>query len=278
MITVNSPAKINLLLKITGKRPDGYHEIDTIMQELELADTISIVPNQKSSISYSSEGLIINCPIEDNLVMKAANLFFEKFKNKPENYGVNIHLNKVIPPGSGMGGGSSNAVATLKGLNQLYDFPFTIEQLSQMAAQLGSDTVFFLYGGRCHCSGRGEIVSQLGNKETTQITLYIPSISISTAQVFKNFVYVPPVKDAKFLFNDLEPASFKVAPELEGIKGTLKEITGNDWQMTGSGCTYFYVLPHMSDFEINYANLKDKLPGKMIHTSFQYKGCYVSNN
>lgn len=279
MITIHSPAKINLLLKITGKRPDGYHEIDTIMQELDLADTLSITESPNDQTSLTIDGLKVPGSIEDNLVLKAAKLFFENSPKSITPKKINFHLKKNIPPGSGMGGGSSNAVAALIGLNHFFKSPFSKEQLMAFAAQLGSDTVFFLHGGRCHCSGRGEIVNPLDNKENTIVTLFVPQISVSTAQVFKNFAM--PEKqsnEVKFQFNDLEPAAFKVAPELSDIKNVLREITGNDWQMTGSGSTFFNMLPDLNQFKNNYSRLKNKLNGQMIHTSFQYKGCHVSNH
>lgn len=278
MITIHSPAKINLLLKITGKRPDGYHEIDTIMQELELADTLSISESTDDQTSLTIEGLKVPGSIEDNLVFKAAKLFQENCPKNISNIKIKFHLKKNIPPGSGMGGGSSNAVAALVGLNHFFKKPFSREQLISFAAQLGSDTVFFMHGGRCHCSGRGEIVNPLDNKENTIVTLFVPQISVSTAQVFKNFsMPEKQIKETKFQFNDLEPAAFKVAPELSEIKNILREITGNDWQMTGSGSTFFNMLPDLNQFKNNYSKLKSKLNGQMIQTSFQYKGCHVSN-
>ena len=144
MITVISPAKINLLLKISGKREDGYHEIDTIMQEIDLADKLTFQLNKNGKINLTMSGIKVPGQLEDNLILKAAKLFGENYSNIDKEIGVDIHLHKNIPCGSGMGGGSSNAVSTLKGLNQLFNLPFTLIQLVEMAASLGSDTVFFL--------------------------------------------------------------------------------------------------------------------------------------
>ena len=276
MITVISPAKINLLLKISGKREDGYHEIDTIMQEIDLADKLTFQLNKNGKINLTMSGIKVPGQLEDNLILKAAKLFGENYSNIDKEIGVDIHLHKNIPCGSGMGGGSSNAVSTLKGLNQLFNLPFTLIQLVEMAASLGSDTVFFLYGGRCHCSGRGEKVNPLDNNELSQVTLYIPNLSISTAAVFKNFVIETPSKNEKFQFNDLEKAAFKVSSELADIKNILLESTEAEWYMTGSGSTFFTLSDTIDANRI--AELKSKLPGQLIQTTFQYKGCYVSNN
>lgn len=277
MISINSPAKINLILKITGKRLDGFHEIETIMQEIDLSDTLTFAPNKNNQFSLTMEGIKIPGELKDNLIIKTANLFFKNLSGSNINKGVDVHLIKNIPCGSGMGGGSSNVVATLKGLNQLYEFPFSFKQLSEMAAQLGSDTVFFLYGGRCHCSGRGEIIRQFDNKEKTNVVLYVPDIVVSTAQVFNKFELSATIADKNnYQFNDLETAAFKVAPELSEIKKKLAELTGTIWFMTGSGSTFFS-LSDTKDFN-SLKKIQAKLPGKLIPTLFQYSGTYVPNH
>jgi len=280
MITVHSPAKLNLILKITGKRPDGYHSIETIMQEIALSDSIEIQSNKEGKINLSLEGLTIPGNLQDNLVYKAAYLFISKTKINLENNGVNIKLNKIIPCGSGMGGGSSNAVSTLIGLNHFFKKPLNTQELIELAAILGSDTVFFLYGGRCHCSGRGEIVHRLKNSEPTPVLLFVPNFSIATALVFQNFTLLKQTdpKNSTYSLNDLEAAAFKVSPELMQIKNTLKEISKLDWALTGSGSTYYCMAPPEEQLESIIAKLQNKLPGQLIQTSFQYKGCYVSSN
>ncbi len=280
MISVKSPAKLNLILKITGKRPDGYHSIETIMQEISLSDTLEINANKEGQINLTLEGIHIPGNIHDNLVYKAAQLFFAQAKINIENNGINIKLIKKIPCGSGMGGGSSNAVATLIGLNHFFNTPLANHQLIELASVLGSDTVFFLYGGRCHCSGRGEIVHQLDNNEPTSVLLFVPSFSISTAQVFKNFTLTTQSdpKTAPYHLNDLEAAAFKVSPELLKIKSSLKELSQFEWSLTGSGSTYFCLLPSQEKFKTIADNIKKNLTGQLIQTSFQYKGCHVSSS
>jgi 4-diphosphocytidyl-2-C-methyl-D-erythritol kinase len=279
MITVKSPAKLNLILKITGKRPDGYHSIETIMQEIALSDTLEINSNQEGKLNLILEGIKIPGTIQDNLVYKAAQLFFTKTKITLENNGINLKLKKMIPCGSGMGGGSSNAVATLLGLNHYFNMPLTKDQLIELAGSLGSDTVFFLIGGRCHCSGRGEVVNRLENNETTSVLLFVPNFSISTAQVFKNFTLTKQAdpKTNPYYLNDLESAAFKVSPELFKIKNTLKELTKLDWSLTGSGSTYFCMLPSQDKFKSIAEIVNKNLSGQLILTSFQYKGCHVSS-
>lgn len=270
MITIYSPAKINLILKVMGKRSDGYHNLETIMQEINLYDTLEfqLLPNHK--IIINNTGLQIPCNYHDNLIFKATQHFFEATKIKDKGILINIH--KKIPIGSGLGGGSSNAVATLLGLNKLFESHLTYEQLNHLASNLGSDTVFFLHGGRCFCSGRGEIIAPMQNTEATEVVLFIPNFSTSTASVFKNFHSGQIQKE--FTFNDLADAAFSVSPQLKEIQAQLNTLTEKTWRLTGSGSTFFFIQP-FDEEKVKVSNLNNKLPGRFIETEFSYRGCYV---
>src|SRR5437764_9802271 len=150
---VLAPAKINLSLRVRGKRPDGFHEIETLISPISLYDKIEI-ENQNRWIDFSCDDPTLSTG-DDNLVVRAAKIFLEHAKIKS---GVSIKLQKKIPHGAGLGGGSSDAAATLRGLNQLFKTGFSLEELANLGSQIGSDVPFFLFGLAATCKGRGEIV------------------------------------------------------------------------------------------------------------------------
>ncbi|MDC3118996.1 4-(cytidine 5'-diphospho)-2-C-methyl-D-erythritol kinase, partial [Prochlorococcus sp. AH-716-K03] len=184
-IRVKSPAKINLHLEIIGKREDGYHELAMIMQNIDLYDYIEFENNQIGEIVLNSDSkdLDIN---NDNLIIKAANYLKEISNNL--NLGANIFLKKNIPIGAGLAGGSSNAAATLIGLNKLWNLNLKYEIILSLSAKLGSDVPFFINGGSQFCFGRGEILEEYNSKfEYGVILLKNPKISISTAETYKKY-------------------------------------------------------------------------------------------
>ena len=184
-IRVKSPAKINLHLEIIGKREDGYHELAMIMQNIDLYDYIEFENNQIGEIVLNSDSkdLDIN---NDNLIIKAANYLKEISNNL--NLGANIFLKKNIPIGAGLAGGSSNAAATLIGLNKLWNLKLEYETIISISAKLGSDVPFFVEGGSQFCFGRGEILEKYNSKfEYGVILLKNPEIAISTAETYKKY-------------------------------------------------------------------------------------------
>ena len=184
-ISVKSPAKINLHLEIIGKRDDGYHELAMIMQNIDLSDYIEFENNHTGEIELNTDckDLSLN---DDNLIIKAANYIKEISKNKK--LGAFIFLKKNIPIGAGLAGGSSNAAATLIGLNKLWDLNINYETILSLAAKLGSDVPFFVKGGCQFCFGRGEILENYNYKfDYGVILLKNPKISISTADTYKKY-------------------------------------------------------------------------------------------
>ncbi len=181
-ICIKSPAKINLHLEIIGKREDGYHELAMIMQNIDLSDYIEIENNNigKIILKSDSKDLSLN---EDNLILKAANYIKEITNNKE--LGANIFLKKNIPIGAGLAGGSSNAAATLIGLNKLWDLDLDYKTILSLSAKIGSDVPFFINGGCQFCFGRGEILEEYNSKfDYGVILLKNPDISISTADTY----------------------------------------------------------------------------------------------
>ncbi len=184
-ICVTSPAKINLHLEIIGKREDGYHELAMIMQNIDLFDYIEFENNTIGKIQLNSDckDLSLN---SDNLIIKAANCIKEISNNRK--LGANIFLRKNIPIGAGLAGGSSNAAATLLGLNRLWGLNLDYETILTLSAKLGSDVPFFVKGGCQFCFGRGEIIEEYNSKfNYGAILLKNPIISISTADIYKKY-------------------------------------------------------------------------------------------
>ena len=183
-IIIKSPAKINLHLEVIGKREDGFHELAMIMQNIDLSDYLEFEINNEGLIKLESDCNDLSLS-DDNLIVKSANLLRKKLNI---DYGANIFLRKNIPIGAGLAGGSSNAAATLIGLNKLWDLNLDQETLCSLASTLGSDIPFFINGGIQLCFGRGEILEKLdSNFEYGVILLKNPNVSVSTAETYKKY-------------------------------------------------------------------------------------------
>ncbi|MFO0794108.1 MAG: 4-(cytidine 5'-diphospho)-2-C-methyl-D-erythritol kinase [Candidatus Brocadiaceae bacterium] len=252
-IKVAAPAKINLYLEILGKRPDGYHEIETVMQAVSLYDYISIENHNKDAIEFTCSNPKLTTG-EDNLVVKATRLF-----QKESNIfrGVKIHLDKNVPIGAGLGGGSSNAVATLLGLNKLWQVGYDENRLISLAGKLGSDTPFFVRGNTAMCKGRGEIITPYFSNVTYNFIIVYPRFEISTATVYKNFTISltknlkdvrlflqsfdsgSPEKMGQCLFNRLEDVVFEIYPDIEKLKRILEGFGFCGVLLSGSGSALY---------------------------------------
>ncbi len=183
-IVIKSPAKINLHLEVIGKREDGFHELAMIMQNIDLFDYLEFQINNEGLVKLDSDCNDLSLS-SDNLIVKSANLLR---KNSKIELGANIFLRKNIPIGAGLAGGSSNAAATLIGLNKLWDLNLDQETLRSLASTLGSDIPFFIDGGIQLCFGRGEILEKLDSSfEYGVILLKNPNVSVSTAETYKKY-------------------------------------------------------------------------------------------
>ncbi|MBD3384853.1 4-(cytidine 5'-diphospho)-2-C-methyl-D-erythritol kinase [candidate division KSB1 bacterium] len=251
MITVPSCAKINLHLRLLRKRKDGFHDLETIFQEIDLCDQLHF-DVRPGSISVNGDAQTLPSE-EDNLVYKAAVLLSRKKRKLP---GCRIHLDKKIPIGAGLGGGSSNAAATLKQLNNLWNLNLSQKDLSHMALQLGSDVPFFLLGGTAIAYGRGEELTRLSCRPDYTGVLVYPNFGVSTAWAYENntFDLTKSTKNTKFIdykdindpalwptifCNDLEPAVYKRFPVLSTIHGALLKEGAFYSRMSGSGSSIF---------------------------------------
>ena len=250
-----SPAKINLSLWINHKRPDGYHELVTVMHTINLFDVISFLPSNRLVLNVKGNNSL---PLDrNNLIIKACRLFKEKTGINPK---VSIKLLKRIPIGAGLGGGSSNAAATLKGLNTIYGNPLSEEELYELAAELGSDVPFFLRGGLAIAYGRGEKL-KFYNPASFEILLIFPGFPCSTAEVYQKLPSIKreiAVEDAEKLIvsplinenlseltknmeNDLEKSESPCVKEVLKVKEKLQEM-GLKTLMSGSGSCVFAII------------------------------------
>src|SRR3989440_424386 len=182
MMQVLAPAKINLSLRVLGKRKDGFHEIETLIAPISLHDKIDI-EKQSRWIDFSCDDPTLSTG-DDNLVVRAAKLFFEKTKISG---GVGIKLQKTIPHGAGLGGGSSDAAATLRALNQLFETKLSRDELAKLGSTIGSDVSFFLFESAAICKGRGENVNPMKLKEKLSILLCKPAFSVSSGWTYSRW-------------------------------------------------------------------------------------------
>lgn len=253
-ITVNSPAKINIGLKIIEKREDGYYNLQTIFYPLLLSDVLTFEKNNTTILETDSDDIQ---KLNDNLIIKAKEIL-EKHITKKLN--VRIHLEKNIPLGAGLGGGSSNAATTLKSLNSLYKLNCDYDTLADLALQLGSDVPFFLDPVACFATSRGEKMKNISLYLSNPILLVNPGIHISTKWAFEqvkvsedtdNFqrmgdLEIVTVDDIKrFATNDFEEIVFTAYPEIKKIKEGLYSLGANFVLMTGTGSTLYAIFSNL---------------------------------
>lgn len=189
--TLHSPAKLNLVLDILRKRDDGYHEVELVMQELAIHDTITIetIPNTNEIILSSSDPAV---PLnEKNSCHRATVLMQDELKkqNKPVQ-GVRIHLEKKIPSAGGLGGGSSNSATVLKGLNSAWGLNLSVEKLMELGAKIGSDEPFLIMGGTCFAFGRGEKVERIEKCPRLELAVITPPVKVpekKSAWIYSHF-------------------------------------------------------------------------------------------
>lgn len=247
---IKSYAKINLTLDITGKRSDGYHDIRTIMQTVNLFDLI-IADKRKSGISIKTNLSYLPTD-EKNLMYKATALFFSSIKG-----GISIILHKNIPVAAGLAGGSGNAAAVLCALNALYDFPFSNEELADMSVSIGADVPYCLMGGTALAEGIGEKLTPLPDCPKLTLLLVKPSINISTPDIYREFdnsdkvihpnteAMLSAIEDgdilkiAENLSNTFESITEKKYPVISGIKEKMLKNGALAATMSGSGPTVF---------------------------------------
>jgi 4-diphosphocytidyl-2-C-methyl-D-erythritol kinase len=253
-VEILAPAKLNLFLEILGKRPDGYHDLESLMVTVDLHDTLTFFDDPSGRITLVCDDPTLPTG-PTNLVVKAA----EQLKAATgSSRGARIELKKVIPAQAGLAGGSSDAAATLEGLNRLWDLRAEPETLDQVASTIGSDVAFFRQGPCAVCRGRGEIVEAWPIFEPLHFVLINPPVGVSTADVYRNLVVpdqtrsIGPILEAleagdssslgRHLFNRLQPVAETLEPSLGAIREALTTLAGPSLDghlMSGSGSAYF---------------------------------------
>lgn len=235
-IKIKCPAKINLNLKVLNRRPDGFHDIESVMQTINLFDTLTIETMLKTSnTTIVLHGNSDEIPYDEtNLVYKAAKLFS---KETGINVCIEINIDKNIPVAAGLAGGSTDAAGTLYGLNKLYGNPLTQDQLHKLCAQLGSDLNVCLKGGRILATGRGEILKLLPYEEFNLSIIKPLNLGISAKEAYTKFSQKDKNSmDRKNYVNDLEWAVIEDYPQLKYIKSKYPNAV-----MTGSGSAYYLI-------------------------------------
>jgi len=271
-ISVLSPAKINILLKVLGKRADGYHELYTLMEPISLFDKISIEANEGDSISI--ECAHSEVPSDNsNLAGRAAELFLEKTGLTKA---LTIKIDKSIPVGAGLGGGSSNAASVLMALNEMLNTGLPDDELKKMGAEIGSDVPFFILKGPAVATGRGEVLRRVSLPGLFYI-LINPGFSVSTKWVYGNLDLtnnpennILSYSDRLFesltaivdnLTNDLEAVTLTKFPEISGLKRLLMNSGATGALMSGSGPTVFGLFTEEKRAIEAFKFLRDALAG-----------------
>lgn len=256
-LLVRAPAKINLTLLIAGKRPDGYHAIETVMAKIDWFDEIEIGPGSTRGVEFACRGPCWAPNDPTNLVYRAAELVL---RTCGRNDNVKLTLTKNIPAGSGLGSGSSDAAATLFGLNTHLNLGLTQSQLMDLASRLGSDIPFFLNGPLALCTGRGEKLSELAVGFDFAAVLILPAINSSTKEVYAHYRHDPDLYNrlhsqvaahleknrvdlaAQMCVNMLESSCFHLYEELGDLKQTVQSLGKGCVCLSGSGSTLFCIL------------------------------------
>lgn len=268
-LLVKAPAKINLSLDVLHKRPDGYHEVKMVMTTIDLADRVELAPLASDTIQIISHNRFV--PDDHrNLAYQAAKLLKETFGVRK---GVAISITKTIPVAAGLAGGSSDAAATLRGLNKLWQLGLTIDELAELGAQIGSDVSFCVYGGTALATGRGEKIEHLPAPPPCWVILAKPTIGVSTAEVYRNLNLqrtfhpdvdgmVQAIKDRDYericslVGNTLEDVTLNMHPEVAHIKEQMKRFGADAVLMSGSGPTVFGLVQYDSRLQRIYNGLR----------------------
>ncbi|MBC35218.1 MAG: 4-(cytidine 5'-diphospho)-2-C-methyl-D-erythritol kinase [Bacteroidetes bacterium] len=264
-------AKINLGLSVTEKRPDGFHNIETVFYPVPLRDILEIVPAKNKSIQFKSTGLKIPGNQENNLVLKACKALQQDFQLP----GMNIHLHKVIPMGAGLGGGSSNAAFAIKLVDKIFELNLSEEQMIKYAMPIGADCSFFIKNKAVFASQKGDVFEDIDLDLLGKYILIVkPNLHINTAEAYSGVTPFPKLISIKELIqndlsdwnevlkNDFEKSIFLKHPEIGQIKDSLLDLGAVYAAMSGSGSALFGIFdsePECSELFKNYFCWKSKL-------------------
>lgn len=254
---INAYAKINLGLDVTGRLPGGYHQVKMIMQSVDLYDTLTFCRTTQAEgiiLTTDSPGLSVG---SDNLISRAAAAMFQAFHIQE---GVHIHLHKAIPIAAGMAGGSTDAAATLKGINALFDIHAPLSRLMELGVSIGADVPYCLSGGTALAEGIGEVLTPLAPLPDCTLLLARPDISVSTKYVYEHLDAIPSYRHPDIdgmmasiqagdldgvlarMGNVLEAVTIPTWPVIASIKEEMRHLGAGGCLMSGSGPTVFGVF------------------------------------
>lgn len=274
MISIKSFAKINLYLNVLNKRKDGYHEIDTLFQTISLYDILNFDVKDFNGEAFILKSNIKELECKDNLIYRA----YEKLKPyiKDQNKTVEVSLEKVIPSGAGLGGGSSNAAVTLLALNHIYDLALEQEKLMELGTSLGADVPFFIIGGLARGEGIGEKLSYLEDEGLKfDLLLVYPMIHASTKAAYQGLnleqnnkpsidSILMGLKDRNYnsiassVYNQFEESQFKAYPDLVSVKNDFIDNGAVSALMSGSGSSFFGFFDDKDKLEKAYRFFRNK--------------------
>lgn len=251
--------KINLGLRVVHKRADGYHELETVMLPVRgLYDVVTVEPIEGEGIAFTGKGIVVDCVAGDNLCVRAARLMQERYGVG----GVAITLDKRVPFGAGLGGGSSDATAVVVAINEIYALGLDKATLAVLAAELGSDTPFFVYNTPQLCTGRGEIMLPIDvDLAGRWLVIIKPEEGVSTAEAYRGVKPQQPAMPLTTLLsqpielwqgsvmNDFEPHIFATHPRIGAIKQMLLDSGALYASMSGSGSAVFGIFAERPDIE-----------------------------
>ena len=267
-LTVRCYAKINLYLDVVGKRPDGYHDIETIFQSVDLYDTVTIEPAPSSAVSVLCDHPALADP-KKNIVYRAARLVKDTFNT---DRGVTITIEKRIPLGAGLAGGSTDAAGALTALADLWSLPADLETLDEIAGRLGADVPFCMHGGTAAATGTGEILEALEIPRPWWAVIICPEGNVPTSEVYRRVDVrgfepsgdrfrhaVAAVCEGDLpaaLHNSMEPVVFDAYPQVRAVRDALVAAGGIHVLMTGSGAAVYALVPT----EEEARRLADRIP------------------
>ena len=272
-------AKLNLTLDVLGKRPDGYHDLKSVMQTISVRDDIEIDvgTGEPWRLLCDKEGIPTD---ETNLAWKAAKVFFDAVRKDPE--GLEIRIVKRIPSGAGLGGGSADAAAVLRALNRHYGHPFSVGALAELGAQVGSDVPFCTLCGTAMVEGRGEKLRKLPDMPDCVFVVCKPEFSISTPELYRKIDEKEVAKRpdnramesailagdlgkvAENLCNVFDPIVTEEHLELNYIKSIFNSYGAAGYQMTGSGSAVFAIVQDFEFAAVICNMLRDNYPQVFI--------------
>ena len=285
-LLVRAPAKINISLLIAGRRPDGFHEIETVMAKVNFYDQILIESTAKAGIELLCKGPEWAPEGEENLAYKAAKMLLDSYCAKAN---IKITLTKNIPAGSGLGSASSDAAAVLLGLNRHLQLKADSRRLSEMAAALGSDVSFFLGGPLAFCTGKGEKIKRLEKKFNFSALLLLPNVTVSTKKVYANYKHDSALYNklntqinalleknridlvSEMCANMLQTTCFSLYRELYGLKAQVESLGIRLLCLSGSGSATFCIFGKRDEKRISEYQHK-------LEEEVSCKSTIVSNN